>query len=81
MVRPTATPAAAPSASTLVFTEEQMKFIFHYSMIMQVECAKLTKFFNWYFDTSLSEEMIARVVCGLWYALVSRASQLLGRDM
>ncbi|KAI9756409.1 MAG: hypothetical protein M1815_003670 [Lichina confinis] len=72
MVRPTATPAVAPSASTLVFTEEQMKFIFHYSMIMQVKCAKLTKFFNWYFDTSLSEEMIARVVCGLWYALRER---------
>ena len=60
MVRPTATPAAAPSESTFVFTIEQDCFIVIYTVIMRVERNTLTTIFNRNFGTSLSEETIGR---------------------
>ena len=60
MVRPSATPAAAPSESTFTFTVEQDCFIVIYTVIMRVEHDTLTTIFNRNFGTSLSEETMAR---------------------
>ena len=71
MSRPTGTVtlAALPSASTPVFTAEQDCFLFFYMTIMRVDRRRLTRLFNAYFRTSVTESMIASAARRLSYRI------------